>query len=197
MKLIYKCKYDGNESSLPAREHPPGAVQFQEPDSMKKLAVIANIIALVISVLCIALLYLRADGAGILDKIGRNNSRFLIGFILSMLSAYPHEILHAICFRETVYFYTNWRQGLLFVVGTEDMTKARFVFMSLLPNLLFGFLPFIAYMIWPQLTVLGAMGALAIGMGAGDYINVFNALTQIPRGARTYMHGMHSYWYIP
>lgn len=197
MKLIYKGKYDGNESCLPTRDHPPGAVQFREPDSMKKLAVIANSIALVITILCLALLYLRADGAGILDKIGRHNTSFLIGYLLAMASLYPHEILHAVCFRETVYFYTNWKQGLLFVVGTEDMTKARFVFMSLLPNLVFGFIPFVAYLIWPQLTVLGAMGALAVGMGAGDYINVFNALTQIPKGARTYMHGMHSYWYMP
>jgi hypothetical protein len=45
--------------------------------------------------------------------------------------------------------------------------------------------------------VLGGLGALAIGAGAGDYFNVYNALTQMPRGARTYMCGMHSFWYIP
>ena len=34
-------------------------------------------------------------------------------------------------------------------------------------------------------------------MGFGDYMNVFNALTQMPRGARTYLYGFHSYWYQP
>lgn len=197
MKLIYKGKYNGDESSLPTREHMPGAVQFREPDSMKKLALIANGIALAITVLCIALLYWRALGEGIPEKMGENSLGFFMGYLLSLISMFPHEILHALCFRDVVHFYTNWKQGLLFVVGTEDMSKARFVFMSLLPNLVFGFIPFIAYLIWPQLTVLGGLGALAIGAGAGDYINVFNALTQMPKGARTYMHGMHSFWYMP
>ena len=44
---------------------------------------------------------------------------------------------------------------------------------------------------------LGSLGAFSIAAGAGDYYNVFNALTQMPKGARTYMHGMHSYWYMP
>lgn len=197
MKLIYKGKYDGSESSLPTREHMPGAVQFREPDSMKKLAVIANGIALAVTAACIVLVYWRAPGDGVLGRLGDNSFGFLIGYLLFMVSLFPHEILHALCFRDTVYLYTNWKQGLLFVVGTEDMSKARFVFMSLLPNIVFGFIPLIAYLIWPQLTVLGGLGALAVGAGAGDYFNVFNALTQMPKGARTYMHGMHSFWYMP
>ena len=40
-------------------------------------------------------------------------------------------------------------------------------------------------------------GVIAIAMGAGDYYNVFNALTQMPKGARTYLYQMNSYWYMP
>ena len=54
MKLIFKGSFDGNESSLPVKEHEKGAVKFKEFDSMKKLAVFANILALVISVICFA-----------------------------------------------------------------------------------------------------------------------------------------------
>lgn len=197
MKLIYKGKYNGNESSLPTREPMPGAVQFREPDSMKQLALIANGIALAVTIACLVLLFWRAPGNSLPEKLGDNSFGFLIGYLLFMVSLFPHEILHALCFRDVIHFYTNWKQGLLFVVGTEDMSKSRFVFMSLLPNLVFGFIPFIVYLIWPHLTVLGGLGALAIGAGAGDYFNVYNALTQMPKGARTYMCGMHSFWYIP
>ena len=38
---------------------------------------------------------------------------------------------------------------------------------------------------------------MCIGMGAGDYINVFNAATQMPKNALTYLNGFNSYWYIP
>ena len=69
--------------------------------------------------------------------------------------------------------------------------------MSLLPNIVFGWIPFGLCMIFPDLSALGVMGALATGMGAGDYYNVYNAVTQMPKGARTYLHGFHSYWYLP
>ena len=75
--------------------------------------------------------------------------------------------------------------------------KGRFVFMSLLPNIVFGFIPFAIYLIWPEHTILGTMGALSISAGAGDFLNVFNALTQMPKGAKTYLHKFNSFWYMP
>ena len=115
----------------------------------------------------------------------------------ALLSMFPHEILHASCFKEEVYLYTNFSKGMLFVVGPEDMTKGRFIFMSMLPNLVFGFIPFIIFLFVPKLVVLGAMGSICIGMGFGDYFNVFNAIRQMPKGALTYLSGFHSYWYLP
>ena len=87
--------------------------------------------------------------------------------------------------------------GMLFVCGPEDFSRGRFVFMSLLPNLAFGFLPYAVGLIFPSLGWLGLFGAFCIGAGAGDYYNVFNALTQMPRGARAYMYGLNTYWYMP
>ena len=40
-------------------------------------------------------------------------------------------------------------------------------------------------------------GATSLSVGAGDYLNVFNALTQMPRGARTYLYQFNSWWYLP
>ena len=77
------------------------------------------------------------------------------------------------------------------------MSKSRFIFMSLLPNLVFGLIPYLAGMIFSDLKMLLMVGILGIGAGAGDYYNVFNAVTQMPRGARTYLYKFHSYWYMP
>lgn len=187
MKLHYKGKYDGKEDSLPCGEHKPGAVKFKEPENDKKLSIVANGIALGLYIILIPIFEMR----------GNFESFPMVGFLLAFLTMFPHEILHGLCFREDVYLYTNLKRGMLFILGPEDMSKLRFVLMSLCPNLIFGFLPFALFLVNPQLRVLGAMGAIAIPMGAGDYLNVYNALTQMPRGARTYLHGFHSYWYMP
>lgn len=187
MRLHYKGKFNGDISSLPHPEHKPNAVKFREPESPKKLGLIANGISIAVYGLTIAVLFLR----------GGFTAFNFFGCLAALLSSFPHEILHGLCFREDAYIYTNLKNGMLFVVGPEDMSKTRFVCMSLLPNLIFGFLPFALFLINPKLSFLGSLGAFAIPMGAGDYLNVFNALRQMPRNARTYLHGFNSWWYLP
>ncbi|WP_298483371.1 DUF3267 domain-containing protein [uncultured Ruminococcus sp.] len=191
MKIVWKGKFDGNVENLPHGEHKPGAVKFKEIDDPKKLGLFLNLACIPVFVIIFAMLLFRTG----IESMGQMG--FLAGCVLSLVSLVPHEFLHAICFREEAQIYTNFKNGMLFVVGTEDMSKSRFIFMSMLPNLVFGFLPFLLCMIFPSLTVLGALGALSIGMGIGDYYNVFHALTQMPKGARTYLYGFNSWWYLP
>ena len=192
MKLHYMGKYDLDPASLPCGEHKPGAVPFKEVEGTKQMSLIAN-------GLCLVLIVLLGAGAAARCRpwFVENRWQLPVGCAVSLLTLFPHELLHAACFREDVYLYTNWAQGLLFVVGTETMSKGRFIFMSLLPNLVFGLLPYVVGMIFPRLIFYLAMGTLCIGMGAGDYYNVFNAATQMPRGARTYLYGFNSWWYMP
>ena len=189
MKLHYMGKYDLNPESLPAKPHKQDYVKFKEPEDSKKFGIVINIIAVLILVIVGIPIFL----AGHQDAyIGIG-----IGSILSLFVLFPHEMLHAICFREDVYLYTNLKQGMLFVVGPEDMSKARFIFMSLLPNIIFGFIPYLIFFANPNWVILGWFGAMNISSGAGDYFNVFNAITQMPKGARTYLHHFNSYWYMP
>lgn len=187
MIIYYGGKYDGDETKLPHRKHEENYHAFDEPQGMQELLKIVNIISGVITVVSIGLLWLRA-GYFVFD---------LIGIILSFLSFVPHELLHALCFKEEAYIYQNLKQGIMFVVGNEAMSKFRFVMLSLCPNIIIGLIPFLLFMIDPTLEILGTLGALALAMGAGDYYNVYNALTQMPKGAKTYINGMHSYWYLP
>lgn len=200
MKLHYMKKYNMNPDSLPHGEHMPGAVRFKEAESTKEMAVIANVSALVIMVI-LAIPAIMRCLSFFSDDLGEYMSDYAVelwvGSLLSLAILFPHEILHAVCFKEDVYLYTNFRQGMLFVVGPETMSKSRFVFMSLLPNLVFGIIPYTLGMIFPQYGWLLGLGILATGMGAGDYYNIFNALTQMPKGAKTYLYKFNSYWYMP
>jgi len=188
MRLHYKGKFDLNPDSLPCLPHEPNAVKFKEAEDTAVLAVLATKISVGILVFCLALLVFRCDWKSLWY--------IFPGFLISIMCAFPHELLHAVCFKEDVYLYTNRKQGMLFVVGPERMSKGRFVFMSLLPNLVFGLLPFILGLA-ANYPILGCMGAISLSMGAGDFYNVYNALTQIPKGAKTYLHKFNSYWYMP
>ena len=191
MRFHYGGKYNSEEDLKSKAEPHEGAVAFKEP-SEKKFAIIANGGCIVVLILLAGLVYFMA----LPERIDYMIS-FGIAGVLSMVVLIPHEFLHALCFKEDVYLYFNPSKCLAFVHGTESMSKARFIFMSLLPNIVFGVIPFLVFLLKPEWFRLGMFGALCISMGFGDYINAFNAITQMPTGARTYLDGFHSYWYMP
>lgn len=190
MKLHYMGKYNLDPDSLPHSEHIDGAVKFREAEDSKELSKIATIINAVIVIVMMIPLVLVA-------KKNLLTLQAYLGLITSFLALFPHEILHAVCFKEDVYLYTNLKQGMLFVVGPELMSKSRYIFMSLLPNIILGVIPYIIGLIFPSLSFFGVFGVFCTASGAGDYYNVFNAATQMPKGAKTYLYKFNSYWYIP
>ena len=125
MTLHYGGKYNGDEKSLPQREHHPNAVAFIEAASTKELSLMCNCG-------CILLMIILAVPFVLLGKEYFHSNRIcmILAAICGVLSLFPHELLHAICYKEDVYLYNNLRQGLFFVIGTEAMSKSRFVFMS-------------------------------------------------------------------
>lgn len=189
MRLHYGGKYT-EDSVLPVRDIPENAVKFKEPESMESLGRHAAVISAAILLPLLAISLFFTNGVKPFFSI-----EALIGFALSIITAPVHEMLHAICFREDVYLFTNIKQGMLFVVGTESMSKERFIFMSLLPNFVLGAVPYLIFIYDSSLIMPGAMGVMAIPMGAGDYLNVWNASVQMPKGAKTFISGMSSYWY--
>lgn len=189
MNLHYKGKYDRNPESIPAKPHKPNCVKFKESEDSKKLSRMVNIIATPVMLI----FYLPI----LISDVQATCSQSILALVLFLLGLFPHEILHALCFKEDVYLFTNFRHGMLFVAGPEDMSKSRFIFMSLLPNIVLGFIPYLIYVINPEWTLLGIFASFSISSGAGDYLNVYNAITQMPKGSRTYLHHFNSYWYLP
>lgn len=187
MKLIYKKGFNGNIEDLPCGKHIPNAVKFKEFSSVKTMSLFVNGIAIIL----FFLLYF------LTKAIASESILTNAGIIIAVLLSFPHELIHAICFKETVYLYTYLRKGMLFVTGQEHMSKTRFIIMSALPTIFFGIIPFILFLINPSLKTIGTIGILSISMGAGDFVNIFNAITQMPKGAKTYLYKLNSYWYIP
>ena len=172
-----------DDNSLPTRVQ-EGAVQFKEPD-INKFAIIANGIAC--GIFIVGLIFIFLSGA----------EYNFWGIIASLLVLVPHEFLHAIWMKGDVLMYTNIKRGILFVISTEDCTKGQFIWMSLFPTLIFGFLPLLIFIINPEMSFFAWLGVLSISMGAGDFCNIYFAIPQMPKNALTFLSGFHSYWYIP
>ena len=200
MKLIYRGRYTG-ESQLPRADLPPGAVPFREPADTAAL----NLAAMKWSLLALA----AAAALGVVTIPLRGGLVlgagfwFMAGFAASFLTLLPHELLHGLCFGRgaEVHLFVSPKDLMAFVVCTRPVSRGRFIFMSLLPNLVFGWLPFLLWCLTPcgggWSDVLLWFSFCCISFGGGDYLNVWNALRQMPRGSVQQISGFHSYWYMP
>lgn len=185
MIFHYVGKYNGDENSLPHREIPEDAVQVKEMENLTIASILGNIGQTILLLLMWKWF----------NSIRIGDTGLLIGIIAALLIFIPHEMLHAVCFQGDVYLYTNLKRAMCFVIGTEDMSFARYLFMGLCPNLVFGIFPFVIYLFFPHLAGVGIFGALCICIGFMDYVNIFKAMFQIPKDALVFMSGLRTYWY--
>ena len=191
MKLIYKGKYKGVVEEFDSSKSIKNAVKYKEADTIEEMAKIITIPANLLQLFLLLIIFFIV---GISDEIFLN---LIIAFLVSLLTMIPHELFHGICYKEKVYLYTNLKQLMLFIVGEDHLGKWKFIFMSMLPNIVFGFIPFIVFLFNTELVFLGMLGAMCISYGMGDYYNVWNTIRQVPKNALVFAKGHNSYWYIP
>ena len=202
MKLRYMgvCK-DFNK--LPVGDLPEHAVKFVEPDNKEELekAVLPFMLPPII-LIGLALLIRFLVYGGLNLNISLDMWRVLLICIALIFAAMIiHELLHAICFPKDseVHIYINL--SFFFVHSTAPVSKRRFIFMSLLPNIILGFLPLIIWIFVPlpiaiSTTVL-IFSAIMLICGCGDYMNAYNAYRQMPINSMQQLSGMNSYWFMP
>lgn len=199
LKLIWKGKFNGVED-LPIGELPKNAVRFEEPESAEELAKETRrfLIPVVIFLLIVIFLRIKINGFfGVSDVIN------IFGIILIPFSILPHEYLHAIFFPKDaeVEMLYSIKQRLALVISTTAITKKRFIFLSLFPNIVFGFLPLIIWIFIPSYMsfisgILFTFGFISLIMGVGDFMNIYNTIKQVPKGAMTQISGFNSYWFF-
>ena len=196
MKIIYKGFFKDN-SQLPIGVLPKNAVKFKTPDTLYK-QITVSVITFIPAGLLVALFVLGAYLLhGDTSTVGFNGW----GMAVVLLTFIPHEILHAVCFGKGVEVELYARPPAFFVTCVKPLSKASFIFMSMFPNLVFGWIPLLIWMLLPYhgeaSHMLFTASVFAILLGGGDYMNVFYTLQQQPNGSMQQISGINSYWFMP
>lgn len=192
MKLIYKGKYNGEIEEFESSKNIVSATKYKEADTVEEMAKIITLPANIIQLVLLLIVFLIVG----FDNFDNTLLLLILSFFVSLLTMIPHELLHGICYKNKVYLYTNLKQLMLFVVGEDHMSKWKFIFMCMLPNIVFGFIPFILFLLNTKLVFLGMLGAMCISYGMGDYYNVWNTIMQVPSNGMVFSKGHNSYWYV-
>lgn len=138
MKLIWKGKYK-DEKQLPTVNLPQNAVRFKEPESTDKINLVASLFIIPVVIIVGIVFYIKI-------YLGANIKFFDIfniwGILLACLMIIPNEFVHAISFPKDaeVQVWYSPKSMMAFVYSTYPTSKLRFIWISLFPNIIFGFI---------------------------------------------------------
>ncbi len=126
----------------------------------------------------------------------------LLIVLISFGLLFVHEFIHALSLPREVEkeIWTKFNDGVLLIHFDRPITKVQFIWLSLAPIVILGFIPFLLYGfgVFDASRVLshciGLISWMMLLSGVGDYLNVFNALRQVPKDAMIFNYGLHSYW---
>ena len=191
--IIFKGKYT-DESQIKTGHLPSDAVVFKEPNTIIGLMLSGLIVSIPIIAITFTGLILKVDVLAV------NYWPFMLMVVLSLILGYPHEIIHALCFPNESTKEIWWSIEVMFVYCNTPISKKRFIWMSAAPNIILGFIPFSLFMLgvfdfnYSISEFVGIISWFVILSGVGDYLNIFNAIRQVPRHANVINYGIHSYW---
>ena len=187
MKIKWIGKYDGK--NLPTVDVEVGAKKLPEVTS-KSAIILIPIVLLFACCVYIKKIYLGGVAFSRVD--------WMIGLVIALLFFPVHELIHAVSFpagSEVIMFYTT--QGLG-TTCTSPMTRNRFIVVNMLPSLILGVVPLIAYMIVPSTyafvsTILCVFSLVHVGTGYVDYLNIVHLL-RLPSDSKIQISGAKIYW---
>lgn len=201
--IYIKGKYENEEQLTKGQELPEGAVQFKEGDTIGAAFRLGFLVGLPIVVPMILLGFYRWEQIG---KRIEFDTVFVIGMWVSLLVSavliYVHEFIHAILFpKEAVKeIWKVPKDNAYFVYCSAQVSKCRFIVLNIAPCIVLGIVPYVVwYIIVPKIDAVWGfwIGVITLYMTVaciGDFANIFNAIRQVPKSAKVFNFGMHSYW---
>lgn len=193
-----------NFSQLEQGYFPEDAIQVEEPNTLEEIVSqsIKENLGVLITTFLLSIVRLVVVPAHTSFELGISGFMFFCGIIsIYFILMYVHELIHALFYplgsNKEIWMY-QWQAML--VHCQAQVSRRRFVWMSLAPVTILGFVPFV---LWLFLSPMVSFGVSMIWMleswamifgGIGDIYNVRNILAQVPKDAHVFNYGLHTYW---
>ena len=200
LNIRYKGKYKDEKQLKEGSTLYKNAKKYKEEetvtDAFKKGALIS--LPIFIIMLSLAIVTIRINHI----KFSYDILHLAISSILLFPLLYVHEIIHALTFpiKEKKDIYSKPQEMALFVYSNALVSKKRFILICLMPALILGILPYTIGIVFINIIpskflidILYISIAMFMG-GIGDFTNVYNTLKQVPKNAKVFNYGYHSYW---
>lgn len=198
-----KGKFKSEDELINGKQLPDGAIQFKEGDSLQDAFIKGLLIGLPLFVVMIVSMIFRLRNVNYkLEMNIQTGITFATMIIILGILPYVHEFIHG-------FFYplsaekAIWKlqeQRAYFVYCDETVSKECFIVLSIAPAIILGIIPFVGVLIFAEsisaacIIATWIVSLIMTVMAIGDFANIYNAIKQVPKGAKVFNYGMHTYW---
>lgn len=200
LNIKYKGKYKDEKQLKEGSTLYKKATMFEEESTVTEAFKKGALLSLpgFIIMLSLAIIMIRVNHI----KFEYDILHLAISSILLLPLLYVHEIIHALTFPKEAKkdIYSKPQEMALFVYSNAKVSKKRFIIICLMPAIILGIIPFIIGIVFINIIpvkFLTDILYISISMfmsGIGDFTNAYNAIKQVPKNAKVFNYGYHSYW---
>ncbi len=203
LNITYRGKFENEKQLIGNDKIPQKAIEFKEGKEINDIFNLGFTLMLPIIIPVIIITIIRIQN--IKGHISLNlktgciiAAAILMNYILKFIHEYIHGCLYPIKSKKTIWNYTS--NGAYFLYCNEKISKTRFIVISLAPMIILGIVPFIIWIFIAdkiELTislVYVFLTWIMIFFSMGDLVNVYNTIKQVPKNAKVFNYGLHSYW---
>ncbi len=203
--IKYMGKYTSDEQLIKRKEIPENAVEFGIITDLKKELGRGFLMLLPLFLIMVMATIFKVKNV---DYHIQKDYRIIISIIMVIASVrvltLVHEFIHCLFYPRKA-LKTIWHskeQGAYFVYCEEEVSKLRFIIMCLAPMFILGIIPFIIWLILPNVISMPYNIAVAIItwimtiIAMGDVSNIYWIIKEVPAGAKVFNYGLLRSFYL-
>lgn len=201
--IAYKGKFEDEKQLIDGEQLDENAVQYNEGKNINDLFEQGFVLIMPIMIVVMLATIVRLNGLNGSFKLNPRTILIIsIGIIVYFFLKLVHECIHAILYprksKKTIWKYGS--NGAFFTYCSAQVSKTRFIIISLAPMVVLGIIPFIIWLFvadkidFTASVVYVVLTWIMILFTMGDVANVFNTIKQVPKKGKVFTYGMHSYW---
>lgn len=205
LNIVFKGNYVSDDQLIKRCDIPDGAVEYGIVSSLQREFGRGLLILFPIFLVMVAATYFKVKDLNYHLTMGLDVVvSFVLIIVLVYLLTFVHEIIHALFYPADVVkeIWKSKEQGAYFVYCEKEISKERFIVMCLAPMFILGIIPFVIWLILPDLIPMPYNIAVPIIfwlmtiIAMGDVANVYHVIKEVPRGSKVFNYGLLRSFYI-
>ena len=200
LNIRFKGIYEDEESIKRNSKLRKNSTIFNEESTAKEFGKRSTLFVtpLIVIMIIIALIVSEINNV----KFELNPVELIIGVLILIPLAILVQLIHALTYPKEAEknFYLIKKDLGIILLSNTPVTKRRYILLCIMPTIILSFIPYIIMLIFMKYLPVKLVNYIYIDsiainiITAGALLTAHRTIKQVPKDAKVFNHGYHSYW---